>query len=70
MIKKELKELNVEELINSLKDKKLQLENLRFQKALQPLENPLQIRLIRREIAQVKTLINDYQSGRRILKDN
>jgi len=68
MIKQELKELNVDELRNSLKDKKLQLENLRFQKALQQLENPLQIRLIRKEIAQIKTLINDYQSGRRILK--
>ena len=65
MIKQEIKEMSLDELKVSLKDKKSLLEDLRFQKALQQLENPLQIRLIRKEIAQIKTLINEYISGKR-----
>ena len=64
MIKQEIKEMSLDELKVSLKDKKSLLEDLRFQKALQQLENPLQIRLIRKEIAQIKTLINEYISGK------
>ena len=60
MIKQEIKEMSLDELKVSLKDKKSLLEDLRFQKALQQLENPLQIRLIRKEIAQIKTIINQH----------
>tara|TARA_X000001036_G_scaffold439923_1_gene493124 strand:- start:4246 stop:4458 length:213 start_codon:yes stop_codon:yes gene_type:complete len=70
MIKQEIKEMSLDELKVSLKDKKSLLEDLRFQKALQQLENPLQIRLIRKEIAQIKTLINEYISGKRKIEDN
>ncbi len=62
--------MSLDELKVSLKDKKSLLEDLRFQKALQQLENPLQIRLIRKEIAQIKTLINEYISGKRKIEDN
>ena len=41
------------------------LVNLRFQKALQQLEHPQKIRLIKREIAQVKTAIREYELGLR-----
>ena len=70
MIKQEIKEMSLDELKVSLKDKKSLLEDLRFQKALQQLENPLQIRLIRKEIAQIKTLINEYISGKSKIEDN
>tara|TARA_A100001011_G_scaffold135293_3_gene142666 strand:- start:23562 stop:23774 length:213 start_codon:yes stop_codon:yes gene_type:complete len=70
MIKQEIKEMSLDELKVNLKDKKSLLEDLRFQKALQQLENPLQIRLIRKEIAQIKTLINEYISGKRKIEDN
>ncbi len=62
--------MSLDELKVNLKDKKSLLEDLRFQKALQQLENPLQIRLIRKEIAQIKTLINEYISGKRKIEDN
>ena len=61
--------MSLDELKASLKDKKSLLEDLRFQKALQQLENPLQIRLIRKEIAQIKTLINEYLSEKRKIEE-
>ncbi|MBC8174635.1 MAG: 50S ribosomal protein L29 [Candidatus Marinimicrobia bacterium] len=63
MKKEELKEITVAELQTRLEDDLEELENLRFQKALQQLENPLRIRFLRREIAQVKTLLKEYELG-------
>ena len=70
MINQEIKEMSLDELKVSLNDKKSLLEDLRFQKALQQLENPLQIRSIRKEIAQIKTLINQHLSEKRKIEDN
>jgi len=39
------------------------LQNLRFQKSLQQLENPLQIKHIRKEIAQIKTVMHEFKLG-------
>ena len=57
MKKKDLNKLNSDELNTKLIDNQEALVNLRFQKALQQLDHPQQIRLIRKEIAQVKTAI-------------
>ena len=65
MRKSELIKLGQEELITKLKDGQESLVNLRFQKALQQLEHPQKIRLIRREIAQIKTAIREYELGKR-----
>ena len=62
--------MSLDELNVSLNEKKSFLEDLRFQKALQQLENPLQIRSIRKEIAQIKTLINQHLSEKRKIEDN
>jgi large subunit ribosomal protein L29 len=63
--KSQLRELSVEELKVRLEDDLVALENLRFQKALQQLENPLKIKQVRREIAQIKTVLKEYQLGLR-----
>ena len=68
MNRTELNEMNREELEIKLQDDKEALQNLRFQKALQQLENPLQIRYLRREIAQIKTRLREFQLG--IRKDS
>ena len=54
-----------EELITRLKDDQESIVNLRFQKALQQLEHPQKIRIVRREIAQIKTAIREFELGRR-----
>jgi len=63
--KSELIKLGQEELIAKLKDGQESLVNLRFQKALQQLEHPQKIRLVRREIAQIKTVIREFELGKR-----
>ena len=65
MRKSELNKLNKDELYTKLIDTKEALVNLRFQKALQQLDHPQQIRLIRKEIAQVKTAIKEFELGKR-----
>ena len=65
MRKIELNKLSKDELITKLQDNQEALVNLRFQKALQQLDHPQQIRLIKKEIAQVKTAIREFELGKR-----
>ena len=65
MRKSELNKLSQDELVTKLQDNQDALVNLRFQKALQQLDHPQQIRLIRKEIAQVKTIIREFELGKR-----
>ena len=65
MRKSELNKLNQDELGTKLKDNQEALINLKFQKALQQLDHPQQIRLVRKEIAQVKTIMREYELGKR-----
>ena len=55
MKKNELNDMTVSELEVKLKDNLDSLQNFRFQKALQQLEDPSQIRNIKREIAQLNS---------------
>ncbi len=63
MRKSELTEMTVTELETKLQDNSESLQNFRFQKALQQLENPVQIKHVKKEIAQVKTLLKEYELG-------
>ena len=63
MQKKEIEKLNKDELKTKLSDNEEALLNLRIQKALQQLEHPQQIRILKREIAQIKTVIREYDLG-------
>ena len=49
---KELREKSIEELRNSQTELKEQLFKLRFQKATGQIQNPVKIRLVRRDIAR------------------
>tara|TARA_B100001245_G_scaffold137538_1_gene102260 strand:+ start:642 stop:860 length:219 start_codon:yes stop_codon:yes gene_type:complete len=63
MRKSELTEMTVSELETKLQDNSESLQNFRFQKALQQLENPVQIKHVKKDIAQVKTLLKEYELG-------
>ena len=65
MKKSELKEMNQADLENKLQDNLDALQNLRFQKSLQQLENPLGIKVLRRENAQIKTVLREFDLGLR-----
>lgn len=53
----ELRELTTEELGKKLADLKEELFNLRFQHAINQLENPGRIDTVKKDIARVKTLL-------------
>ncbi len=65
MIREEILTMTPDDLQKHLQEQEAQLVNLRFQKALQQLEKPHEIRRTRREIAQIKTLLREYGLGRR-----
>ena len=58
----ELRKLSVEELKQKLEDGLDELTNLRIQKATHQLSNPSKIKAVRRDIARIKTLLQE-QAG-------
>ena len=56
----ELKEMNKLELETKLNDNLEALQNLKFQKALQQLEDGTMISKTKKEIAQIKTVLNEF----------
>ena len=51
------REMKIEELEQKLKDLKSELFNLRFQLAINQLENPMRIKAVKKDIARVQTVI-------------
>ena len=49
-----IREMNDTELQNRLKDLKTELFNLRFQHAINQLDNPMRLKAVRKEIAIIK----------------
>ena len=60
---KELKEKTAEELKEERRDLKLEMMNLRVQKASGQLENPARIKIVRRTIAKIETLLSEKKSA-------
>ena len=57
----EIRELSQAELAEKLSDLKAELFNLRFQLAVNQLENPVRIKAVKRDIARVKTVIRQRE---------
>ncbi len=57
----EIRELTQEELQTKLKDLKAELFNLRFQLAINQLENPMRISAVKKDIARVKTILRQNE---------
>jgi large subunit ribosomal protein L29 len=55
MKQKEVKELSVEDLNEKLKSSKKELSEMKMTHAISPIENPMQIKSIRRTIARINT---------------
>lgn len=58
-----LRALTAVELEGKARDLKKELFNLRFQAATGRVENPAKIKLTRREIARVKTVLHEKSAG-------
>lgn len=57
----ELRELTNEELQTKLKDLKEELFNLRFQLAINQLDNPMRISAVKKDIARVQTVLRQQE---------
>ena len=66
----QLNEMNLVELEARLGENLDAVQNLRFQQALQQIEDSTQIRKMKREISQIKTVLSEYQLGIRQTKSN
>ncbi len=56
---RDLRDLSNEELLAKAADLKKELFNLRVQQAMGQIENPMRLRLLRREIARTKTVLRE-----------
>ena len=59
MIAKELRELSPEQLDSKLQELRRELFNLRFQHAINQLDNPHKITEVKRDIARVMTVLRE-----------
>lgn len=57
--KESIKNMSLNELNSTLSDIEKQLFELKFNKKISPIDNPLKIRILRRKIAFIKTLITE-----------
>ena len=58
----EIRELNMVELWDKLKELKDELFNLRFQLAVNQLDNPTRIKAVKKDIARVKTVMQELDA--------
>ncbi|OQY29058.1 MAG: 50S ribosomal protein L29 [Candidatus Cloacimonetes bacterium 4572_55] len=57
------RELSELELINEIADLEEEQFNLRMNKVVSELDNPIRIRVVRRDIARAKTILNEHRLG-------
>ena len=60
---KSVKELNVSDLKAKISEDQLRLKKLEFAHAISPLENPMNIRGLRRDIARLQTELKKKEMG-------
>ena len=59
----EIKDMTVDELNSKLAELKQELFDLRFQHAVNQLENPKRLQAVKKDIARVKTFIRKQESN-------
>ena len=56
-----VKEMNVDDLKARIKEDEMRLKKLEFAHAITPLENPMSIRALRKDLARLKTAFKSKQ---------
>lgn len=65
---KGLKEMNETDLQARIAEDELRLKKLEFAHAISPLENPMSVRLLRRDVARLKTELKKKALGANLSK--
>ncbi|MCC8130450.1 MAG: 50S ribosomal protein L29 [Oscillospiraceae bacterium] len=58
----EIREMTPVEMDKKLDDLRKELFNLRFQHAVNQLDNPMRIKAVKKDIARIKTVIREQES--------
>ena len=57
----EIREMSKDDILNRVKELEEEQFRLRFRSATEPLEDPLRLRVIRRDLARLKTVLREQQ---------
>lgn len=57
----EIRKLSASELVEKLNELKAELFNLRFQHAINQLDNPMRIKAVKHDIAKISTVIKENE---------
>ena len=58
---KEIREMDSKKILKEIKEKKQELLNLRFQATANKLENPMRFRIVKKQIARMKTILKERE---------
>ena len=59
----EIRDLSSQEIVDKIQDLKEELFNLRFQNAMNQLDNPMRIVAVKKDIAKLKTVLKEQELG-------
>ena len=59
----DLSSMSAEDILKNIEETDLRLKKMMFSHAITPIENPMSIRILRREIARLKTQHRKLQLG-------
>ena len=57
-----IRDMSIEEMDARVEDLKKELFNLRFQSAINQLENPMRLKAVKKEIAVIKTIMTEKKT--------
>jgi large subunit ribosomal protein L29 len=58
----EIREMSIDDIAARVKDLEEERFRLKFRSATEPLEDPLRLRVIRRDLARLKTVLREQQA--------
>jgi large subunit ribosomal protein L29 len=58
----EIREMSKDDILTRVKELEEERFRLRFRSATEPLEDPLRLRVIRRDLARLKTVLREQQA--------
>ncbi len=64
-----LRDLTKDELLQKREELKQEMFNLRMRKSIRELDNPLKLRMLRRDIARIETILSEDRTGFRPIVD-
>jgi|TARA_B100000315_G_C14242544_1_gene435969 large subunit ribosomal protein L29 len=65
----ELRNFSIEELLEKENDFKSEIFNLKIQMATGKIENPIRLRILRKDVARVKTIIKEKKLENKVEQD-